>query len=204
MTTGSQRHGEGQRCFRQFLEWLDGGIDSGGENYVEMHRRLVAYFDRKNCSSPADLADETLNRVARRLEEEGKITGATPARYCYIVARFVFLEHHRQTLRATTDLVDQIVGPTPDDTAEIRNRSLHCLDQCLGRLEADQRELILEYYRGEQGAKIDGRRRLAEHLGITSNAVSVRACRIRERLEACVRSCTTAKANEAFSEFRLI
>jgi hypothetical protein len=36
-----------------------------------MHHRLVAYFDRKNCSSPADLADETLNRVARRLEEEG-------------------------------------------------------------------------------------------------------------------------------------
>ena len=70
MTTGSQRGGGDQRCFRQFLEWLDGGIDSGGQRYLEMHHRLVAYFDRKPCSSPADLADETLNRLARRLEEE--------------------------------------------------------------------------------------------------------------------------------------
>ena len=204
MTTGSQRDGEDQRCFQRFLQWLDGGIDSGGEKYLEMHRRLVAYFDRKNCSSPADLADETLNRAARRLEEEGKITGATPAQYCYIVARFVFLEHQRQAQTATTDLVDQVAAPAPDDTAEIRDRLLHCLEQCLGQLEADQRELILEYYRGEQRAKIDGRRRLAERLRITSNAVSVRACRIRERLEACVRSCAITKVNELFSEFRLI
>lgn len=71
MTTGSQRGREDQRCFRQFLEWLDGGINSGCQRYFEMHHRLAAYFDRKNCSSPADLADETLNRVARLLEEEG-------------------------------------------------------------------------------------------------------------------------------------
>jgi len=28
------------------LEWLDDGIDSQGEKYLEMRRRLVAYFDR--------------------------------------------------------------------------------------------------------------------------------------------------------------
>jgi hypothetical protein len=44
---------------------------SGSQRYLEMRHRLVAYFDRKNCISPADLADETLNHVARRLEEEG-------------------------------------------------------------------------------------------------------------------------------------
>jgi hypothetical protein len=37
MATGSQRAGEDQRCFRQFLEWLDGGIDSDGQRYLEMH-----------------------------------------------------------------------------------------------------------------------------------------------------------------------
>jgi len=62
-------------AFRQFLNWLDDGSDSRGEKYLEMRRRLVAYFDRKNCVAPDDLADETLNRVARRLEEEGIITG---------------------------------------------------------------------------------------------------------------------------------
>ena len=57
MATGSQRDGEDQRCFRQFLEWLDGGIDSGGQRYLEMRYRLAAYFDRETCSSPDDLAN---------------------------------------------------------------------------------------------------------------------------------------------------
>lgn len=60
-----------------------------------MRARLVAYFDHKNCAAPNDLADETLNRVAHRLEEEGIIESETPAKYCYIVARFVFMENVR-------------------------------------------------------------------------------------------------------------
>lgn len=30
-----------------FLRWLDDGTDSGGQSYMEMRRRLVAYFDQK-------------------------------------------------------------------------------------------------------------------------------------------------------------
>ena len=36
-------------AFRQLLGWLDEGKDSGGEKYLEMRRRLVSFFDRKNC-----------------------------------------------------------------------------------------------------------------------------------------------------------
>ncbi|HJW13097.1 MAG TPA: hypothetical protein VJ776_00295, partial [Thermoanaerobaculia bacterium] len=68
-----------QAAFQQFLSWLDGGVDSGGERYVEMRRRLTIYFDRRNCISSDELADETLNRVARRLEEEGSIPDTPPA-----------------------------------------------------------------------------------------------------------------------------
>src|SRR5262245_937900 len=85
-----------QGAFRRLLAWMDGPADTGGQNYLEIRRRLVLYFDRKNCPSPEELADETLNRVARRLEEEGSITSDTPAHYCYIVARFVLLESFRQ------------------------------------------------------------------------------------------------------------
>src|SRR5947207_2231102 len=88
-----------QPVFRRLLRWLDQGPGSEGQQYLEMRRRLVAYFDRKNCSAPDDLADETLNRVARRLEEEGHLEAETPARYCYIVARFVFMEYLRDKQR---------------------------------------------------------------------------------------------------------
>ena len=76
-------------AFRRRLEWLDEGENSDGQKYLEMRRRLVSYFDRKNCRAPDTLADETLNRT-RRLEEEGKIASEMPAKFCYITARFVF------------------------------------------------------------------------------------------------------------------
>ncbi len=82
-------------AFGKFLAWLDEGTDSEGQKYLEMRQRLIAYFDRKNCLNPDELADETLNRVARRLEEEGAIKSETPAKYCYITARFVFMESLR-------------------------------------------------------------------------------------------------------------
>jgi len=107
--------------FQRFLSWLDAGDDSGGERYVEMRRRLVSYFGRKRCVSPDDLADETLTRVARRLEEQGSITDSPPARYCYIVARFVFLEyvrgadHRRTSLDEARGAANPAVQPAPPE-----------------------------------------------------------------------------------------
>ena len=81
-----------ETAFHRLLQWLDQGSDSQGERYVEIRDRLMIYFGRRNCPAPEDLADETLNRVARRLEEQVSIDDIVPAHYCYIVARFVLLE----------------------------------------------------------------------------------------------------------------
>ena len=62
------------------LEWLDDGVESDGETYLEMRRRLVQYFDRRNRLSADDLADEALNRIARTLEKDGSIATTPPAR----------------------------------------------------------------------------------------------------------------------------
>jgi DNA-directed RNA polymerase specialized sigma24 family protein len=166
-----------------------------------MRRRLVAYFDRKNCLTPEELADETLNRVARRLEEEGEITDATPAQYCYIVAKFVFLEYLRRGDRDHGSLDDSAVSSSaalrraasaePDDSAAEKEVLLDCLDACLQKLEPENRELISLYYHGDQRARIDNRRQQAARLGLTVNALSIRACRIRGRLEACVTKCAS-------------
>ncbi len=71
-------------AFHRLLNWLDAGANSGGESYLEIRMRLVAYFDRRNCLTPDELADETLTRIARRLEEEGITESETPAKYCYL------------------------------------------------------------------------------------------------------------------------
>jgi len=180
-------------ALHRLLAWLDEGVNSAGQKFLEMRRRLVDYFDRKNCLTPDELADETLNRVARRLEEERALETETPAKYCYILARFVFLEYLRA--RAKDQAVRSEIRGEPRDeredqtNREIKERMLECLDQCAGKLDSANRKLIFGYYFGEERVKIDNRRALAEALGITVNALSIRACRIRDQLELCVRQC---------------
>jgi DNA-directed RNA polymerase specialized sigma24 family protein len=192
-----------QSAFRHLLNWLDESVDSGGEKYLEMHRRLVSYFARKNCLSPDDLADETLTRVLRRLEEDAAIAEMPAARYCYITARFVFLEYLRGAEHKQISL-DELPGSRysasglatpsePDDEVKTRAKRLDCLERCLLKLNADHRELICEYYHGERQAKIERRRELAARLGLTVNALTIRACRIREKLEACVKTALGAE-----------
>lgn len=181
-------------AFQRLLHWLDGETNSDGQKYLEMRRRLVAYFDRKSCITPDDLADETLNRVARRLEEENISEAEDPAKYCYIVARFVFLEHLRSSRREdalANDLMRNATAATAIFTqaqAE-ENILLSCLEGCIKRLEPENRQIIHGYYVGKEREKIEHRRSLAQSLGITPNALSIRACRIRAKLEKCVREC---------------
>jgi DNA-directed RNA polymerase specialized sigma24 family protein len=184
-------------AFRQLLDWLDEGMDSGGQRYLEVRRRLALYFDRKNCLAPDELADETLNRVARRLEEEGGLSSDTPAHYCYIVARYVFLEWlRRQKHESPLDdalgaraAASTLVQTSASGAQESDERRLACLEGCMQKLEPEHRRLIADYYSGEQRVKIDNRREMAARLGITVNALSIRAFRLRERLESCIRKC---------------
>ena len=186
-------------AFDRLLEWLDDGADSNGETYLEMHRRLVSYFDRRNRQSADELADETLNRISKTLQKDGAIATKPPARYCYVVAKFVLLEDIRReqrhvrlveqpAFRASTRQGERLApfDKAPDDTQEQR---LECLERCLHTLSTEQRDLIVEYYRDGRGQKIERRREMAKRLGITMNALGIRACRIRNTLEACVEAC---------------
>jgi DNA-directed RNA polymerase specialized sigma24 family protein len=181
-------------AFRKFLEWLDEGTDSGGQKYLEMRGRLISFFDRKNCLNADELADETLDRVARRLEEEGKIETETPAKYCYIVAKFVFMESLRQKESVPFDDILRTekaneLATEQTDEKECKEKMLDCLEQCTAKLEAANREIIIRYYFGEERVKIENRRTLAQNLGISMNALTIRACRIRDKLESCVGKC---------------
>jgi hypothetical protein len=184
------------------LAWLDEGADSGGQAYLQMRRRLVLYFQRKRCLTPDDLADETLNRVTRRLEEQGAIADAPPARYCYIVAKFVLLEHLRDPdVRRIRD--GEVREPARDRVAATddpapRERLLDCLDRCLNALARDDRALILDYYRDDQRGRIERRRQLAASLALSANALAIRACRLRDKLERCVGACRTAREGDRF------
>jgi DNA-directed RNA polymerase specialized sigma24 family protein len=179
-----------ESAFQKLLEWFDGGQDSRGQRYLEMRKRIVTYFECKKCTVAEELADETLTRIARRLEEEGSITIDTPARYCYIVAHFVFLESLKKP--EVYSLKDDLsIAQSTSESEEMEQR-LDCLQRCMSKLEAHERMLITAYYKEELRMKIDNRKMLAESLGISLNALAIRACRIRDKLEECIQKCMSS------------
>jgi len=188
-------------AFNRLLQWLDDGVESHGGRYLEMRRRLVFYFERRHRASAEELADETLSRIGHTLEQSGVIGTRPPARYCYVVARFVLLEDFRRERRHVP--LDEPRFPRvwsydatavePDEELAIREQRLNCLDRCLLELRPDQRELVVDYYRETRRQKIDGRRAIANRLGITMNALGIRVYRIRDGLMACVELCRTRR-----------
>jgi DNA-directed RNA polymerase specialized sigma24 family protein len=183
-----------QLAFNRLLQWLDEGVDSRGERYVEIRRRLVSYFERRGRPAANELADEAFNRIGRTLEQRGEIAVVPPARYCYVVARFVLLEDIRRERRhvpldeprlAATQS-SRIRVAESDEAADDNELRLESLDRCLQKLKPEQRDLIVEYYRDTGREKIERRRDLANRLGITMNALGIRAYRIRDTLMECV------------------
>jgi RNA polymerase sigma factor (sigma-70 family) len=127
------------------------------------------------------LADDTINRVAKKVPAIVPSYTGDPALYFLGVAHNVCLEHFRK--KPEPDL-----PPLPDDS-ERKEQMDECLEQCMERLTPKNRQLILEYYREEEHSKIDHRKELAQQLGIALNALRIQACRIRASLQQCVFGC---------------
>lgn len=170
------------------LAALGPDAESAAAAYERIRDRLTRLFQWRGCREPEALVDETFDRVARRLEGGLEIHSEDPYRYFVGVAHRVFHEILRaeaRERRALRDLRHQPEPRTLDDADRLR---LDCLDRCLAEL-GDDRRWILRFYRGEKGEKIRNRKALAEELGITANALRIRAHRLRARLETCVRGC---------------
>ncbi len=182
---------------RRLLHWLDGGVDSQGQKYEEMRQRLVTFFDRKNCPYPDELADETLTRVMKWLDQNRKELDAEPAKICYNTARFVWHEYLRRPEHDELDALPVALQPVEDprvtagltEAQEVQERRLECLENCFAKLAAEERELIVRYYYGEQRAKRENRKALAAERGMTANALMIKASRVRDKLRNCMREC---------------
>jgi DNA-directed RNA polymerase specialized sigma24 family protein len=176
-----------QEAFDKLLVALGGDRDSGSEKYLELRTNLTRFFEWRGCSFPEDHADETINRMAKKIEEGEEILN--PAGYAMGVARLLLLEIIKGRQREQSALNE--IGTAseayvePDDG---ENR-LDCLQNCLQTLSPDNRELILQYYQGEKGEKIQNRKKLLGRLGIPVNTLRMRALRLRERLQGCVEQC---------------
>jgi RNA polymerase sigma factor (sigma-70 family) len=176
-----------QEAFDTLLTSLGEDRESAGEKYLEIRGNLTRFFEWRGCRFPEDHADETINRVAKRLAEGEEIRN--PSSYCMGVARMLLLEINKESARKQQALSELTGSTITSNESEEFEARIDCLRDCLQRLSSDNRELILQYYNAEKGAKIDSRKKLAEQLGISINTLRMRALRIRENLQRCVENC---------------
>jgi DNA-directed RNA polymerase specialized sigma24 family protein len=176
-----------QDAFDRLLIAFGGDRESGSEKYLEIRGNLTRFFEWRGCPFPEDHADETMNRVAKKVAEGEEILN--PAGYAMGVARLLLLEIVKGRQReqsALTEIGRENEAYEAEDDGEGR---LTCLRNCLQTLSPDNRDLILQYYQGEKSEKIQNRKKLMERLGVPVNTLRLRDLRLRERLQGCVEEC---------------
>ena len=171
--------------WHRLLARLDPDVDRAAAAYEQLRRALEKFFDWRGVWSADECADETLDRLARRLDEGIDIDDVR--NYAYGIARLVLLEWQRRPSSVWIEPATELAAPVPvaDGTDQLRE----CFDICLAALPEDSRALVLEYYVADERKKIVNRRRLAQSFGISDNALRSRVQRVRDRLERCVLKC---------------
>lgn len=167
--------------FEALLRWLNADREEAGKRYEEIRRKLIRIFACRGCLESDLLADETINRVARKVEELAKTYEGDPALYFYGVANKIHLEQFKK--------VKQPPMHWQATDADDYEAEFNCLDRCMSKLPTDSRDLVLKYYDHGTNAKIQQRRMLAATLNIGLNALRIRAHRIRSTLHRCINGC---------------
>lgn len=190
-----------QAGFDLLLSQLDPDRDHAGERYESLRRKLIKFLGWWGCEDGENVADQALDRVA------GKLLEGEPVRdlsgYLMGVARLIFKEYVKDQvkLRTTVERIKHSPAPVSypsheqvdkgDNHEEVR---YECYENCLGQLSSDSRDLVMRYYRIQEGNKASKREALSAELQIPLNLLRVRAFRIRQKLGDCFKNCLKNRA----------
>jgi DNA-directed RNA polymerase specialized sigma24 family protein len=175
-------------AWNKFLTLLDADAERAGEKYWNIQKKLITFFECRRCMEAERLADVSLNRVIRRYFEGENFKSLMG--YVYGVAKIVFLESlaEQRQRQAVQDHLTRAGEPTSEPAGADGDDDLQvCFDACMAELQSGDRKFIKEYYEELRRKKIDKRKSMAEELGISPNAVALRAFHIRERLKKCIK-----------------
>lgn len=173
-----------RQTFNSLLQALAPDYEEAGHTYEATRACLIRFFETCQCFPADELADETLDRVARRIYEGVALSDLR--RYALGVARRVASEY-RKTLRVVhLSLPYSLPQSTPLEEDPLA-RQLDALERGLARLPGTERDLVLSYFR-QEGAPCS-RRQLSQEFGLSRVALRVRVHRIRKKLEVMLADC---------------
>ena len=176
-----------QKVFDQLLLCLNPNRERAGEEYELLRLRLLEYFRARSCQHTDELADETLNRLARKVAAGEEIREMT--RYCYGMARWVWRESLRDPENKGITLDDAPLPPVIPRDRLIEKERLACFQHCLQSLTVEERELMVSYWEHDEQPHSTARRELAERLAISPVALRIRVSRIKNKFKACFSNC---------------
>jgi RNA polymerase sigma factor (sigma-70 family) len=185
--------------FDGLLRRLDGQPERASEKYETIRWKLVRFFQWSSCGAAEDLADITLNRVARKLAMEQEAIRDIEG-FTWGVAKKIRNEAQKKDVKTISlqsmenqDALSDAGAWTESLHQKIqRQKELRCLHQCLQRLHEEDRMLFLAY-RVDKGRYMESRKNLAKRFGITQGTMRVRIIRTREKLEQCLDRCLGTK-----------
>lgn len=175
--------------FDKLLAIWDADREAAGVKYEALRARLIGFFEWRNCESPEELADTVFDRIVRKIADGEAIQN--PNAYAAGVAQFVFKEYLRSAQRRGESLdenpnVQNLADKAEDDASNAR---FDCLDKCLAGMDAETRRLLIAYHATDERTMIPTRKRLADSLAVSLNTLRIRICRLKAKLEGCVRDC---------------
>lgn len=181
-----------EESFNRFLALLAPGPEEAAEAYFGLRSKLSMLFQMRGFPDPEGPADETLERLVKRVSESGNEILDIRA-YALGIAKKILLEHQRST-RKTVSFDSQRLDlqSSPEQSSiehsDVQRRSEDCFRKCLGTLSPQTKELLLAYY-SVGGKPMKTRELLAQELGLSLNALRVKIHRERSSLNSCIRKC---------------
>ncbi len=182
----------------QLLRRLNPDRELALRQYDKLRNRLMVFFNHRGCAFADELADETLDRLAAKLDTGAEIDPNDIERYAIGIAKHVHQEGVRNPLNSAQPIEDTSTG----EAIEVGSHDIEVLQQLIGQaarrcrnkclannLTDEERGLILEYYKDDWRQQVESRKRLAATLSLSPEGLRSRASRILKELKACARKC---------------
>jgi RNA polymerase sigma factor (sigma-70 family) len=180
-----------QDSFDALLEWLDPALERAAERYEVIRAGLIKIFVSHGLVDAEHYADETVDRVIKRLPEIRDTYVSDPIKYFHGVARNIIREAFRRK-EINFDVLPECLPLGRSDESDLAE----CLRKCLRALPPDKHALIHDYHIYEGRQKVESHVEMAGELSISVGALRTRVHKVRVTLEECVAKCLETSRNK--------